>query len=72
MPTFTVTATGTEPITYQWQEDNAGDNNFVNIDGANANTYLAPEDSVNQYRVIVTNECGEETSEIVSVTNPNV
>jgi glucose/arabinose dehydrogenase len=57
--TFSVTATGTAPLQYQWQK------NMVNISGANASTYTIssaqPADAAG-YRVIVSNSAGSTTS----------
>jgi glucose/arabinose dehydrogenase len=56
---FSVTATGTAPLQYQWQKNN------VNITGANASTYAIsstqPSDAAG-YRVIVSNTAGSVTS----------
>lgn len=37
--TFTVKVTGTEPLSYQWQQSTDSGNNWTNIDGANAAEY---------------------------------
>jgi glucose/arabinose dehydrogenase len=56
---FSVTATGTAPLQYQWQKNN------VNIAGATASTYTIssaqPGDAAG-YRVIVSNSAGSATS----------
>ncbi len=58
--TFTALATGTAPISYQWQKNN------VNISGATATSYTTPavvlSDSGSVYRVIVANVVGSDTS----------
>ena len=58
--TFTVVATGTGPITYQWQK------NAVNISGATAASYTTPAtvsaDSGASFRVLVRNAAGSDTS----------
>ena len=67
--TFSVTATGTKPLTYQWQRDS------VDIPGANAPSYTTPpivsDDNGRSYRCVVTNDYGTDTSEaaILSVTS---
>jgi hypothetical protein len=67
MATFTVEATGSEPISYQWEEDNAGDNNFVDMVGETSNSITVPNTSTNQYRVQLSNACGTATSNVVSI-----
>ena len=67
--TFSVIATGTAPLTYQWQK------NSVNIAGAVSPTYKTPttilSDSGSTYRVIVTNSAGSTTSTAATLTvNP--
>lgn len=57
--TFSVTASGATPFTYQWQKDT------VNITGATASTYTIAQTSAadsGSYRVIVTNGIGKITS----------
>lgn len=68
--TFTVNATGTAPLQYQWQK------NGVNIEGANGpaftieNTLLS---DAGNYRVIITNIAGQITSnEAILTVTPNV
>ncbi|UOQ73010.1 PQQ-dependent sugar dehydrogenase [Hymenobacter cellulosilyticus] len=67
---FRVTATGTAPLSYQWQK------NGVNITGATAATYtivsVAAADA-GQYRAVVTNAVGTATSTAatLTVTAPN-
>ncbi|PJJ53073.1 PQQ-dependent sugar dehydrogenase [Hymenobacter chitinivorans] len=67
---FTVTATGTAPLSYQWQK------NGVNITGATSATYtiasVAAADA-GQYRAVVTNAVGSATSNAatLTVTAPN-
>ena len=55
--TFQVTASGTAPVTYQWQKDG------VNIAGATASSYalaaVAPADA-GAYRVIVRDNCSDD------------
>ncbi len=64
--TFSVTATGTSPITYRWQKNN------VNIVGATGATYTTPAvsaaDNGSTFRVIVTNPGGSVTSNSAALT----
>ena len=64
--TFTVVATGTPPLTYQWQK--AG----MNISSANAATYTTPAttpaDSGSSFDVVITNPAGSTTSNSVTLT----
>jgi parvulin-like peptidyl-prolyl isomerase len=57
--TFSVTATGTAPLSYQWQKDGAA------VPGATASTYTIPAVAsahAGAYTVVVTNACGSVTS----------
>ena len=64
--TFTVVATGTPPMTYQWQQ--AG----VNIAGATAATYTtnstSTADNGSTFDVVVSNAAGTVTSPIAALT----
>jgi len=55
-PTFTVSATGTPPLTYQWRKNGA------NIQGATVPSYTTPPvtlgDDLSTYRCVVTNAAG--------------
>lgn len=68
--TFSVTATGTNPLAYQWRK------NTVNISGATNSSYtipaVVPADAGN-YSVVVTNSAGSATSNnaVLTVTAPN-
>ncbi len=68
--TFTVIATGTAPLSYQWQS------NGVNIGGATSSTYTTPvttgNDDGTMYTVIVSNVVGSITSTaaMLSVNTP--
>ncbi len=67
--TFTVVATGTAPLSYQWQK------NSVNIAGATAASYTTPattaSDSGSTFAVVVTNTAGTVTSAAATLTvNP--
>ncbi|MCJ7445724.1 MAG: immunoglobulin domain-containing protein, partial [Methanotrichaceae archaeon] len=62
--TFSVTATGSEPLSYQWKKDDQ------DISGANTATYTI--DSVTssdsgEYNVIVSNDCGSVGSDIAKL-----
>ena len=62
---FSVTATGTTPLTYQWQK------NAANIGGANSATYSIPAaalaDSGSLFRCVVSNTKGADTSSAVKL-----
>jgi endonuclease/exonuclease/phosphatase family metal-dependent hydrolase len=67
--TFSVTATGTLPICYQWEFEGAaipGETNatlvITNLDYLNAG----------DYRIVVTNSSGSRTSQIASLTVPSI
>jgi glucose/arabinose dehydrogenase len=64
--TFGVAATGTTPLSYQWQK------NSVDIPGANSPTYTTPPVSVSdntaQYRAVVSNSVGSATSNSATLT----
>ena len=66
---FSVVATGTAPLSYQWQENGA------NISGANAANYVTPPtintDNGSTFDVIVSNSAGSVTSNTATLTvNP--
>jgi hypothetical protein len=66
---FSVTANGTAPLSYQWQK------NGVAITGATSATYTTPAtstaDSGSSYRVVVNNSAGSATSNAATLTvNP--
>jgi len=67
--TFTVAATGTAPLSYQWQK------NGVNIAGAASSSYTTPAttttDSGSTFDVVVTNTAGTVTSGTVTLTVNN-
>ena len=67
--TFTVVATGTAPLGYQWQKNGA------NIDGATSTSYTTPAtttaDSGSSFDVVVSNTAGTVTSSAATLTvNP--
>jgi len=63
---FSVTATGTGPFTFQWQENN------TNVAGATSSTYTIPAtvsgENGTTFRVIVTNSAGSVTSISATLT----
>jgi hypothetical protein len=67
--TFSVVATGTAPLTYQWYKGG------VAIGGATSSTYTTPAavlaNNNSQYTVIVTNVAGSATSTIATLTVTN-
>ena len=64
--TFTVTATGSAPLAYQWKK------NGVDISGASASTYTTPatslEDNAAVFTVVVSNSAGAATSSDAQLT----
>ena len=64
--TFSVTASGTAPLSYQWQKNGA------NISGATSSTYATPatttSDSGSTFDVIVSNSAGSVTSNAATLT----
>src|SRR5438105_2998371 len=68
--TFTVTATGTAPLRYQWQK------NGTVIGGATAASYTTPEttasDNGDQFTVVVSNAVGSVTSNAAALTVSSV
>jgi hypothetical protein len=64
--TFTVVATGTAPLTYQWQKGATA------IAGATSSTYTTPptipSDNGSQFRVVVSNTLGNVTSGIATLS----
>ncbi len=72
--TFAVTATGTPPLSYQWQLNGTNLANGTNIFGATNNTltiYPAATNDTGTYQVIVTNYAGSvtSTSAVLTVTS---
>ena len=64
--TFTVVASGTTPLSYQWQK------NVVNISGATGSSYTTPatttSDSGSTFAVVVSNSAGTVTSNAATLT----
>ena len=56
--TFTVKVTGTEPLSYQWQQSTDNGNSWTNIDSATSDTYTIATTTMDmngtQYRCVVT------------------
>jgi len=66
--TLTVTATGTEPLTYQWYYGTTGDTSQP-VAGATASTYTTPAlTATASYWVRVTNDCGSADSATATLT----
>jgi hypothetical protein len=62
---FSVTATGTEPLAYQWRL------NHADIPGADSATYLifsTQSQHAGDYQVVITNAAGAITSDVVTLT----
>lgn len=70
--TFTVKVTGTEPLSYQWQQSTDNGNSWTNIDGANAAEYTTEKTTMDmngtQYRCVVENSIDEVTSDAATLT----
>ena len=64
--TFSVTATGTDPLTYQWQKGTSA------ITGATSASYTTPATTTanngTQYKVVVSNSAGNATSNAATLT----
>jgi glucose/arabinose dehydrogenase len=70
--TFSVAASGTAPLTYQWQRRDAGAAGFSDIPGANSASYTLDSTSVvddgAQFRAVVRNTAGAATSNPATLT----
>lgn len=70
--TFTVVTSGTEPLSYQWQQSTDSGQSWTDIGGATDATYTteATTTSMNgyQYCCVVSNSAGSITSDAVSLT----
>src|SRR5262249_34577201 len=70
--TFTVAASSTLPITYQWQKAESGTTTFANIPGATSASFTISStvaaDNGDQFRVVVTNSAGSTTSNAATLT----
>lgn len=68
---FSVTATGTAPLSFQWQKNNSPLNNGGTISGANSNILTIASVTTSDaagYSVIVTNIAGSATSSVATLT----
>jgi photosystem II stability/assembly factor-like uncharacterized protein len=69
---FSVTANGTAPLTYQWQVSNDGGVKYVNVTSStSASAEIGPislSDDQKRYRVVVSNDAGSVTSETALLT----
>ena len=62
---FSVVATGTKPLSYQWKRKNATDGESINIEGATSSTYTFTTksgDNGAKFSVVVGNSAGSDTS----------
>ncbi|MGM9809374.1 MAG: hypothetical protein ACI30J_00675, partial [Paludibacteraceae bacterium] len=68
--TLTVEATGAGTLTYQWYTCQSDGSSEAAVAGATAATYTVnpDEEGVTYYKVKVTGECGEVTSNVVTIT----
>lgn len=70
--TFTVTATGTEPLTYQWMIDRKDGKGFVNISNATASAYTTSAVDKDcdgfKYKCVVSNAAGSAESNMATLT----
>lgn len=70
--TFAVKVTGTEPLSYQWQQSTDKGSSWTNIDSATSDTYTTGKTTMDmsgtQYRCVVSNSAGSIISDAVSLT----
>ena len=70
--TFAVKVTGTDPLSYQWQQSTDNGNSWTNIDSATSGTYTIGKTTMDmsgtQYRCVVSNSAGSIISDAVSLT----
>ena len=70
--TFNVKVTGTEPLSYQWQQSTDKGSSWTNIDSATSGTYTIGKTTMDmsgtQYRCVVSNSAGSIISDAVSLT----
>ncbi len=70
--TFTVVATGSNPLGYQWQRAESGTSTWANISGAISSNYALanaqPSDNGDRFRVVVSNAFGSVTSTAATLT----
>jgi hypothetical protein len=68
---FTVTASGSAPLYYQWSINNTNLTNGGNISGATNNTLTISNvltNNAGNYTVLVYNDCGSVTSSVAVLT----
>lgn len=70
--TFTVVTSGTEPLSYQWQQSTGNGQIWTDIDGATDATYITATTTTNmngtQYRCVVSNSAGSVISNVATLT----
>ena len=70
--TFTVKVTGTEPLSYQWQQSTDKGSSWTNINSATSDTYTTGKTTMDmsgtQYRCVVKNSIAEVTSDAATLT----
>ena len=70
--TFTVKVTGSEPLSYQWQQSAGNGTNWNNISGATSNSYTTDAATLEmnnyQYQCVVSNSAGSVTSSAATLT----
>ena len=70
--TFTVKVTGTEPLSYQWQQSTDKGSIWTNINSATSDTYTTGKTTMDmsgtQYRCVVKNSIDEVTSDAATLT----
>ena len=76
---FSVTATGDNPLTYRWQRSTDGGTTYTDIPGATSSTYsftATNMDNGYRYRVVVTNTCAPfnatSTGALLTVSSPTI
>lgn len=65
MVTFTVVASGCGPFTYQWRKDG---NDILGENSASYTIASAASGDAGDYDVVVTNDCGDSTSAVATLT----
>lgn len=70
--TFSVTAAGSPPLTYQWQKQESSGSTFANVPGGTSDTLtvagLTLDDHLDRYRVLVSNAFGSVTSDAATLS----
>ncbi len=70
--TFTVVTSGTEPLSYKWQQSTDSGQSWTDIGGATDATYITVATTTNmngtQYRCVVSNSAGSVTSNVATLT----